>query len=90
MSQDKFFNMLSKVPRLEHLWDKEKRSLDVPSFEAELNVLSSGEVHMAKFFAAVWFGNNTQYGFDLVDAVREIDPAKREVVMQWMSAPFWP
>jgi hypothetical protein len=90
MSYDKFFNMLNKVPRLVDLWDKEKEEMNIPLFEKELNVMSSGEVQMAKFFAAVWLGDNTKYGFDLVDAVGRIDPRETNLIMNWMRAPFWP
>jgi hypothetical protein len=90
MSYDKFFNMLNKVPRLVDLWDKEKEEMNIPLFEKELNVMSSGEVQMAKFFAAVWLGDNTKYGFDLVDAVGRIDAKETNLIMNWMRAPFWP
>jgi len=90
MSHDKFFNMLNKVPRLVDLWDKEKEEMHETLFDAELNTLSSGEVQMAKFFAAVWLGNNTKYGFDLVDAVKQVDAAEKDLIMEWVRAPFWP
>ncbi len=90
MSQEKFFNMLNEMPRLGHLWDKEKEEMNVPLFEAELNVMSSGEVEIAKFFAAVWLGNNTKYGFDLVDAIGQVDPARGKIILNWVRDPFWP
>lgn len=90
MSHENFFNMLNEAPRLKHLWDKEKNNMDMLGFEAELNVLSSGEVELAKFFASVWLGNNKDYGFDLVEAVRQIDPKGRDLILNWMRDPFWP
>ncbi len=35
-------------------------------------MMSSGEVHTAKFFATVWLGTN-RYGSDLIEAVPVID-----------------
>jgi len=90
VSQDKFFNMLNKMPRLVGLWDKEKEEMNVSVFEAELNVLSSGEVQMALFFAAVWSGNNTKYGFDVVYALKQVGTRETNLILEWMCAPFWP
>ncbi len=89
MSQYQFFETLKQVPRIEHLWDRERRELKIELFERELGVMSSGEQHMAKFFAAVWSHEN-RYGFDLVDAIRVIDLKSRDLIMGWMKTPFWP
>ena len=86
----RFFGMLDRVPRIKHLWDKDKRELNIELFERELGVMSHGEVHMAKFFAALWLHNNTRYGFDLIDAVSSIDAAERKLIIEWISDPFWP
>lgn len=87
---EQFFNMLESVPRLKHLWNKETKEINVTIFESELGVMSSGECHMAKFFAAVWFHDNTKYGFDLVDAVASIDKEHGALIMSWIADPFWP
>ncbi|MDH5327637.1 MAG: WGR domain-containing protein [Gammaproteobacteria bacterium] len=88
--QKEFFLMLERVPRISHLWDIEKKALKVELFEAELGVMSSGEVHLAKFFASLWFHNNQRYGFDLVDAISALDGPERELIREWISDPFWP
>lgn len=90
MSQEKFFNLLEKAPRIRNLWDKKTRSLNVNSFEEQLGVMSSGEVAVAKFFASVWFNDNKKYGFDLVDVVSRIDVPERKLIIEWMCNPFWP
>lgn len=90
MSHERFFDMLDRVPRIRSLWDKESGNLDVEKFENELGVMSSGEIHMAKFFASLWFHNNKRYGFDLVDAVSSLDPAEREIIIEWIADPFYP
>ena len=65
MSQQRFFEMLNRQPRIEKRWDQQNSSLKIEAFEQALGVMSSGEVQMAKFFASVWFHNNKAYGFDL-------------------------
>lgn len=90
MSHQRFYALLDQVPRICHLWDREARELKVELFERELGVMSPGEAYMAKFFAAVWFGDSKRYGFDLVDAVSRIDPPERQLIIGWIADPFWP
>ena len=52
--------------------------------------MSSGERHLALFFVAVWFHNNSRYGFDLMDAISSVDPEQRELIANWCKDPFWP
>lgn len=90
MSYDRFFMMLDQVPRIRHLWDASARTLDTELFEQEMGVLSTSEAHMARFFAAVWFGDNRRYGFDLVKAAASLGPELRQIIMDWCADPFWP
>lgn len=90
MSHERFFKMLDRVPRIKHLWNKHNGKIDQKAFEAELSVMSSGEVQIAKFLASLWFHDNTRYGFDLVDAVASIDENEKKLIIDWMSNPFWP
>ena len=53
-------------------------------------MLSTSEAHMARFFAAVWFGDNRRYGFDLVKAAASLEPELRQIIMDWCADPFWP
>lgn len=90
MSRELFYEMLDKAPRIDHLWDREKNVLNIELFEKELGVMSSGEVHLAKFFASIWFHNNKRYGFDLVDALSTLDRSERDLIIDWVADPFWP
>ena len=90
MSQQRFFNMLNRVPRIKSLWDEQKKELKIEEFESQLCVMSSGEIAMAKFFASLWFHNNNKYGFDLVDAIALIDLSERKLIIDWIENPFWP
>lgn len=90
MSQKKFFNLLNRVPRIKDLWDEKSGSLNTERFESQLCVMGPGEIHIAKFFAAVWFNDNSRYGFDLIDAVARLDVNERDLIINWMNNPFWP
>ena len=90
MSNERFFMMLERAPRLKRFWDKDKKILDINAFEHALGVMSSSEMQIAKFFASVWINNNTKYGFDLVDALESIDENSTEIIVEWIENPFWP
>ncbi len=87
---DRFFAMVSCVPQIAKLWNPLTKQLNAEDFENALGVLSSGEVHMAKFFASVWFHHNHKYGFDLVDAVARVDIQHRQLIIDWVENPFYP
>jgi hypothetical protein len=90
MSQDRFFTLLDRVPRITHLWDRDERELNMALFDRSLDVMSPSECHLARFFVAVWFGDSRRYGFDFVDAVSRLDANGRQILMDWLSDPFWP
>jgi len=90
MGYERFYQLLDRVPRIAHLWDREKNEIIVDLFERELGVMSPSEVHMAKFFAAVWFNNNERYGFDLITAAASVDLHNLMVIQDWLKDPFWP
>ncbi len=90
MSYEKFYKMLDKVPRLSLLWDRDKNKLNADLFESELAVMSSQEVAMAKFFASLWFHNNSKYGFDVADEISSLDQEFRNLIANWCAKPFWP
>jgi len=89
-SRERFFALLKELPRCAELWDQKTNSLNIAAFEQALGVMSHGEVQMAKFFAAIWFNHNKQYGFDVVDAVSRIDAEDRKLIAEWIANPFWP
>lgn len=84
---DRFFQMLDTCPRLANLWDRENRSMDIERFEKKLKLMSSGERHLAKFFAGVWLGEN-KYDFDLLEAVHVL--SDRKIISDWIKNPFFP
>lgn len=85
----KFWDMLDQCPRLSGLWDRERQDLDIERLDQEIRLMSSGEVHLAKFLAGVWLGQN-QYGFDAIEAMHTLSPDTRKVVADWMADPFFP
>jgi len=86
----RFYKMIDRFPRVSRLWDKQKHDLRVEAFEDELCVMSSSEVFIAKFFAAVWFWSSDKYEFDIVDSWSNIDSETRQIVQDWLAAPFYP
>lgn len=84
---ERFFKMLDKTPRIAGLWDRENRSLDVERFEKELRLMSSGESHLARFFAGIWLGEN-RYDFDLIEAVHVL--SDRKIISDWIENPVFP
>jgi len=80
---------LSECPRLEGYWNFSDRSCDVERLRNDLSVLSRGEVIMAKFFLAVWSGQN-DFGFDLIDAVKSLDSEHIDIVVRWLADPYFP
>ena len=95
-SQERFFKFVAlRAPYLVHLWDEKNRCLDLPAVERFLGTSSSGEVQMALFFIAVWFGHNGHDGyglpaFDLMEAARVLDADGMRTIKIWVSAPFFP
>ncbi|MCM8854646.1 MAG: hypothetical protein LC541_18740 [Candidatus Thiodiazotropha sp.] len=89
MSQERFFVDLAKVPRIANHWDQDKQELRVDDFEADLGVMSSGEAHLARFFAGVWLGQN-KYQFDATEAAASLDTLEMELITSWMKQPYWP
>jgi len=51
--QRRFNAMLSEYPQLMPYWDFEQRTCDIEVLRSALDAMSSGEQHMARFFAAV-------------------------------------
>jgi len=86
----RFFLMLQKAPRIAELWSPQTAELRIERFERALNVMSSGECLLAQFFAAVWFNRADRYGFDVVDAATRLDPEHRQIIIDWLTAPFYP
>jgi len=81
---------LGRVPKISPLWDRDDGCLLEDGFANALGVMSSGEACLAQFFAAVRFGDNRRYGFDVVSAAGKFDQASRSLVADWLDGPFWP
>ncbi len=88
--QQKFFEMLEPFSRFKHHWNQINRTLDVDGFNQDLRLMSSGERHIAKFLASVWFGETDSYPFDLIDSTRVLNFENRKVIVKWLAAPFFP
>ena len=88
--QHKFFAMLDNYQRLRKFWNYKSLSLDIEELKQELNQLSSGERHMAKFFASVWLNDSEQFHFDFISAVRVLDDFSIQLIKHWLDEPNFP
>ncbi len=53
-----------------------------------MRLMSHGECVLAKFFLFVWTQNN--HAFDIVEAASVLDQPDRQVIIDWLTNPFWP
>ncbi len=88
--QHDFFAMLDNYQRISKFWNREKLSLDIPELKQELNQLSSGERHMANFFASVWLDESESFPFDILDSLKTTDSKAQSVILKWLIDPFFP
>lgn len=88
--QLRFFNMLMPFHRFRHHWNQLDQSLDIESFEEDLGLMSSGEQHIAKFFASIWLKDNERFPFDLMKAVGTLDNRFKQIIIDWLKDPFYP
>ena len=44
---------------------------------------------MTRFLAGVWFGNN-EHSFDVIEAAACLDRKEINIIIDWLSDPFWP
>ena len=88
--QQRFFNMLMPFHRFRNHWNQLDQSLDIEGLEEDLKLMSSGERHIAKFFASIWLNDSERFPFDLMQAVRTLDNRFRQVIINWLEDPFYP
>lgn len=69
-------------------WDLENRSLNIEALESDMS-MSSGENALARFFAAIWLGEN-KFNFDIANDISSMDQKGRDIVAEWVKAPFFP
>lgn len=86
--QTRFVTMVAGYPRLSGYWDFDQRICHESELRKALNVMSSGEQHLARFFLGLWNGNDE--GFYMLDAVSDFDHQERQLLIDWLRDPFWP
>ena len=89
-NQIRFLTMLKPFHKLRHHWSPFDLSLDLDSFEQDLKLMSSGEKHLAKFFASIWLNDSERFPFDLIQAARTLDSRSMTVIINWLQDPFYP
>jgi len=87
--QRQFKQLLDQHPTLTPFWNFESRDCDLAALERSLPAMSHGEQIMARFFTAVWLGEN-KFDFDLIDAAATLDPQHRQIIVDWLANPVFP
>lgn len=87
--QRQFKKLLNDFPRLASFWNFENRDCNLQALEKAIPTMSHGEQIMAKFFVAVWLGEN-QFDFDMIDAAASLDDTHRQLIINWLSNPVFP
>jgi|GEM_PF-1369247 len=88
--QAKFYLWVDKnMPYLMHLFDFEKREVNIERANEFVKYSSDGEAIMARFAIGIWC-NDDILDFNFIDAVRTLDENNVLIVTNWMKQPFWP
>lgn len=83
----RFFNMLKAAPELARFWDVQEGVAKMRSIQLELS--RNEDHHLLMFFCSVWFGTDA-FKFDLVKAMKHLEPHEIKIVRRWMLEPFFP
>jgi len=87
-TQARFALMIEPFPRIAKYWNWERRECDPEALNNAMGVMSHGERVMAQFFHSVWTHNNQS--FDITEAGSVLDQPERQVIIDWLTNPFWP
>ncbi len=87
--KEKFYSVINQFDFLKPLWDQVNHEIRIDAFEKRLGLMSSGERHLARFMAAVWFHDN-RYEFDLIAALNSLSGKYEQVILDWANMPYWP
>jgi len=87
-SQARFALWVDKFPWLSKYWNWEKAECDIDTLSDAMGVMSHGEKILAQFFLSVWTHNNHE--FDILEAASTLDQMDRQIIIDWLSDPFWP
>ena len=86
------FYALINTYGLGQYWDQVEHELDTKGLSRGLSTMSSGERHMARFFASVWLKYEVPDAlrFDAVEAAQVLDARCLAIVGNWVRDPWWP
>lgn len=85
----RFIIELFNYKRLIDFWNFGNKTMDVEGLKQELNQLSSGERHMANFFASVWLNDTETFHFDMLEAAKVLDYRSMIIVSNWINSPYF-
>ena len=88
LEQTRFAALLTDYPRIAGYWDFDQHVCHETELRTALNVMSSGEQHLARFFLGLWC--STDEGFDMLEAASVLEDKERLLLINWLHDPFWP
>lgn len=83
------YSVVNQFDCLKPLWDQQNHEIRLDAFEQRLGTMSTGEGHLAKFMANVWF-HDDKYNFSLIDAMGTVYGDFKAVIEDWVKNPYWP
>ena len=72
-------------------WNQERAEMDIQGLTSALGTLSSGERHLAQFYASVWLKHDVPepLQFNLIEAAQVLDVPSMAKVIAWVRSPWW-
>ena len=89
--QKRFYNRVNLYV-FGRYWNEISNELDIEGLSNALGAMSSGERHLAQFYASIWLKHDVPevLRFDIVRAVQVLDTTAMNEVADWVRAPWWP
>lgn len=81
--------MLRPYPAISKYWDSNTLTMKDDLFAQEYADFSGQHKVMAEFFVTVWNGNDAMQ-FGIIEAVRILPESDRQLIADWLAAPFFP
>jgi len=92
--QRRFKAMLSAYPRFHPYWDFSARECRIEALIEDMGKFSEGEKQLACFFAVLWLGKSTsaayEIEFDMFNAAYVLGDDERQLIIDWLKAPWYP
>lgn len=89
---NKFFQLIEKTSHPEQIlsfFDRNKNELLLNKLCNEIHSLETNQKILLQFFSAAWLNDN-KFGFDLFEAVQNLDVTDLQIIANWTIRPIKP